>query len=143
MHIPEIPQPLKVLEDDSKSTGEKLHGIAKYFAPMIYDKSKSYELSEFERYEALIFTSFWVLRSFIKAGYKIDEQTQFDLFQSCERETDLDVRDCIYSSDEFADFYENRISFYESQVSIMNDENFDFHLLLNKLYINPMTGSVI
>ena len=130
---------LNALEDDSKSTAEKLFAISKYFAPFLYNNYER-DPSDEEKHEALIFACFWTLR-IVMTTYKCEPGLEKQLFPLIFDDAEESMKVKVITSKEGLDVYTNRLDFYLQETKNMNLENVNHRPLLNKLYFSPLPSS--
>ena len=127
-------------EDTLKNTGESLFTISKSFSDLLLNIYQR-EPSDFEKHEALIFACVWTIKIVLTSGYNLSSENQTQMFLLLYDEASFEAKMKIVSGNEFPEFYLNRKDLWVKEIKKMNNDGYDFAMILDKLYLAPLSSS--
>lgn len=133
----------KIIESDLKSISEKLFSISEFYSFLFYNDTEGNVPNGFQKLEAKIFSCFWTLRIISNTIPKILDEAKLTFIKGLVNNISPEEMIKIFDSNEFPDFFIRRFKLFNNEVEKMNEENYDYAIIIDKLYLSPLTSSTL
>ncbi len=116
--------------------------ISELLCPLFYNNHEGLIPNEFEKFEAKIFACNWILHvlEVRELKYVFNESYQA-LLKGLAKSITEPIMVKINEINEFPDFLNNRINLYIYEIEKMPEADFNFNVLIDKLYLRPLSPS--
>jgi len=130
---------LKFLVDKSISISKRLFIFIKIQSRLLWNKTDNRKPSVFEKYESLILASLYTLNHIRISFPEIYLNFEKCIYYELRSVDDFEIKTQLRKIQEEFNFINNR--FYIYQKELFSEETDSWYLILDKLYVNPLSES--